>query len=306
MSLKTVKIANPIYDVVFKYLLEDTEIACELLSAILGTKVLSLDLKPQETLVTADTGIMRIFHLDFRAMIDLGNGNQKMVLIELQKAKRAHDILRFRKYLGENYAKEEIRINALGEPESYSLEIVTIYFLGFKLKGVNSAVLKVGRRFEDVITGKATEASNEFISQLTHESYTIQIPRLQNEQRSQLAEVLEVFSQKYVVDDMHVLQFVNKSKNPLVAKMLRRLQKAAESKEIQRKMDAEDSLSRILSRQADDYEEKLRKIEQGLIEKEEQLQESERQREQERIENAQKIAEMERKMEEILKKLNKD
>jgi hypothetical protein len=31
-------IANPIYDVVFKYLLEDIDIAKELLSTILGTK----------------------------------------------------------------------------------------------------------------------------------------------------------------------------------------------------------------------------------------------------------------------------
>jgi hypothetical protein len=32
-------LANPIYDVVFKYLLEDLEIAKELLSTILGVKV---------------------------------------------------------------------------------------------------------------------------------------------------------------------------------------------------------------------------------------------------------------------------
>ncbi|GAB4413039.1 MAG: hypothetical protein OHK0039_19540 [Bacteroidia bacterium] len=42
-------IANPLYDVVFKYLFEDVEIARGLLSAILGEEVLRLELKPQET-----------------------------------------------------------------------------------------------------------------------------------------------------------------------------------------------------------------------------------------------------------------
>ena len=42
-------IANPIYDVVFKYLLEDAEIARDLLSTILGEEVVQLEFKPQET-----------------------------------------------------------------------------------------------------------------------------------------------------------------------------------------------------------------------------------------------------------------
>ncbi len=42
-------IANPIYDVMFKYLLEDMEIARELLSTILGEEVQSLEVKHQET-----------------------------------------------------------------------------------------------------------------------------------------------------------------------------------------------------------------------------------------------------------------
>jgi hypothetical protein len=37
-------IANPIYDVVFKYLLEDLEIARELLSMILGEEIVSIEI----------------------------------------------------------------------------------------------------------------------------------------------------------------------------------------------------------------------------------------------------------------------
>ena len=40
-------IANPFYDIVFKYLLEDVEITRELLSTILGEEVQSVEVKPQ-------------------------------------------------------------------------------------------------------------------------------------------------------------------------------------------------------------------------------------------------------------------
>ena len=273
-------IANPIYDVVFKYLLEDIEIARELLTAILGVNILGVQVKPQETLVTGESGEIKIFHLDFKALIDLGEGKQKTVLIELQKAKKSHDILRFRKYLGENYRKEEVRKNSTGEIESYGLEIVTIYLLGFKLEGAEVAALKIGRKYENAITGEDVVASNDFITHLTHESFTIQIPRLENAQRNQLEEVLEVFSQDNIGADLHVLNFKKESKNPLVKKMVKRLSKAASNEAIKKGMDAEDSIERLINREADEklkaqallYEEKLQ-------EKDEKLQESEREKE---------------------------
>lgn len=262
-------IANPIYDVVFKYLLEDIEIARELLTTILGVKIIGLEVKPQETLVVGgEGGEIKIFHLDFKAVVDLGKGKQKTVLIELQKAKKSHDILRFRKYLGENYRKEEVRKNVKGELESYALEIVTIYILGFKLEGVDVAVLKVLRKYENAITGEIATATNEFVTHLTHESFIIQIPRLENAQRNQLEEVLEVFSQDNIEDDLHILNFKKETKNPLVKKMVKRLSKAVANEDIKRAMDAEDSIERLINReleeklreQAEAYEEKLKTL----------------------------------------------
>jgi len=268
-------IANPIYDVVFKYLLEDIEIARELLTTILGVNIVGLEVKPQETLVTGEGGEIKIFHLDFKAIVDLGKGKQKTVLIELQKAKKSHDILRFRKYLGENYRKEEVRKNAKGELESYALEIVTIYILGFKLEGVDAAVLKVLRKYENAITGEIATATNEFVTHLTHESFIIQIPRLENAQRNQLEEVLEVFSQDNIEDDLHILHFKKETKNPLVEKMVKRLSKAVANEEIKRAMDAEDSIERLIKRELDEklkeYEEKLQENEIKLQEKEQEM-----------------------------------
>lgn len=61
-------IANPIYDVVFKYLLEDADIARDLLSTILGEEVVYLEFKPQETSTESSEGI-KILRLDFKAII---------------------------------------------------------------------------------------------------------------------------------------------------------------------------------------------------------------------------------------------
>jgi hypothetical protein len=267
-------IANPIYDVVFKYLLEDIEIACELLSTILGVPICSLTLKPQETLVKSDAGEIKMFRLDFKAVIDLANGQQKTVLIELQKAKKTFDILRFRGYLGDNYIKTETRLNKKNLPEEYSLEIIALYILGFPLLGVDMPVLKVGRKFTNAVTQEEVKVTHKFITHLTHESYTIQIPHLKVNQQNQLEQVLEIFSQEYALDDLHKLDFKATTKNPLVLKMLRRLAKAAANEDIKRQMDAEDSFDRILSRQSEEKDDRINELEEGHKEKDKVLEEN--------------------------------
>ena len=61
--------------------------------------------------------------------------------------------------------------------------------------------------------------------------------------------LLEVFSQAYLRDDLHKLNYKTTSKNPLVQKMLRRLAKAVSNEKIQRQMNAEDSFDRIMNRE---------------------------------------------------------
>jgi len=123
-------IANPIYDVVFKYLLEDIEIARDLLSTILGEEVVSLELKAQET-ASENTWNIQILRLDFKAVIKKKDGSLFKVLIELQKSKQVFDVMRFRRYLGDNYRKEDQILDKDGLAVFRPLPIITIYFLGF-------------------------------------------------------------------------------------------------------------------------------------------------------------------------------
>ncbi len=256
-------IANPLYDVVFKYLLEDTLIAKELLSTIIGVNIVEISIKPQETVVNDETsGEVKIFRLDFKAVIKMADGVHKTVLIELQKAKKSYDISRFRIYLGENYKKQETITLENGTQEPASLEIVSIYILGFNLDGVEVPVLKVSRTYTDAITNEIVTANNEFITKLTHESYTIQVRRLKKAQRNKLEEVLEIFNQDNVTKNLQNIEITDESKNPLVKKIVKRLSKAASNETIKRTMDAEDMIERLINREAKEqikiYEEKLR------------------------------------------------
>jgi hypothetical protein len=77
--------------------------------------------------------------------------------------------------------------------------------------------------------------------------------------------VLELFSQDSLTKDMHNIQIMDNSTNPLVKKIVKRLSKAASNETIKRKMDAEDMIERLIKREAkerlqkitEEYEEKL-------------------------------------------------
>ena len=97
------RIANPIYDSVFKYLVEDLRIAKILISALLKKEVLEVEVRKHEyTNGTRDN--ISMFRIDFGAKVRESDGSQHLVLIELQKTWLETETLRFRQYLGAQYA----------------------------------------------------------------------------------------------------------------------------------------------------------------------------------------------------------
>jgi hypothetical protein len=244
-------IANPLYDVVFKYLLEDIDIARELLSTILGEEILYLEVKPQETVTTSSDGQIRILRFDFKATIEMPSGEQKKVLIELQKLKQALDVMRFRRYLGDNYAKEDDVILEDGTQVKMPLPIVTIYILGFLLTHLTKAAVKINREYIDIFTGNIIEGmKDDFVELLTHNSYVIQTRLLPPESKTKLERVLQVFNPRFKTKDTHKLDFTGDANDPIVQKMLYRLQRAIVDDEMRHQMDVEDEIERILAREA--------------------------------------------------------
>ncbi len=194
-------IANPIYDVVFKRLMENERVAKFFIGTMLGQKVHSLELKPQEFTYTDKLAGLAVFRLDFVAVIKTEEGAIKKILIEIQKAKNRIDLMRFRNYLAEQYKKQDTV-----EEEKITLPITTIYILGFPLLNVETACVGVERQYRDMINDKVLETKNDFIEQLTHDSYIVQVKRITGRYKSRLDKLLSVFEQSNFIDDTETIK----------------------------------------------------------------------------------------------------
>ena len=247
------RIANPIYDVVFKYLLDDEKVARLLLSALLGKEVLELQFRPTEVHHEAprpDGTQLLVLRMDFAATVRLEGGGSKLVLIEIQKARSAWDVQRFRRYLGSNYASpENVYLDQYGKKQP--LPIVTIYFLGEGLEGIDLPVLYIHRHYLDPGTGDGVPLTHPFVEALTHDAGVVQINRLKNRRRTELERLLEVFDQGLAArSDPHLLDILEENFPERHREVLRRLMRAGAEQEVRDKMDVEDDMLTAFQDQA--------------------------------------------------------
>ena len=268
-----VQIANPIYDVVFKYLMNDEKVARLLLSAIIGREVVSLEFRPTEHHFPVGEMLM-VLRMDFSARILDEHGNQELIILELQKAKLATDIMRFRRYLGEQYSNKEnvVREPAEEYPYRKALPILSIYFLGHTLDHVKAPVVRVNRVYTDAATGEQIREKEEFIESLTHDSIIIQIPYLKGRRRTELEQLLALFDQSGATDDQHFLQVNEEDLPERYRPLLRRLQKAVADPQVRQTMEAEDDLIEEFK----DYQRLIALKEGMIIEKEKTISEKEK------------------------------
>jgi len=238
-------IANPIYDVVFKYLMEDQEIAKLIISTIIGEDVVELDFLPQERTIAIEQRSLTVFRLDFSAKIKKPDGSLKLILIEIQKAKLATDIMRFRRYLAEQYQNQNntYLVQQKQKEIKAGIPLVSIYFLGYQLEYVTAPVIKVARHYYDLTTGEEIKEREVFIESLTHDSFIIQIPYLKKPTyKSEIERLLSIFDQDYTTSDKHILN-INEAEYPeKYRRIIRRLQRAIAEPEVKQTMDAEDEI----------------------------------------------------------------
>lgn len=283
-------IANPIYDTVFKYLMEDNESARLLISGIIGQEIEVLSMLPQENILELDTKNLTVFRMDFSARIKSPEGD-KTVIIEVQKAKLAKDILRFRRYLGQQYQKKENTFQKkINNREVHiGLPIINIYLLGYSLENVKVPVIKVNRQYIDLTTGKEIIEREDFIESLSHDSYVIQIPQLHKKHQTELEQWLSVFDQDFRTENDYFLD-INEVNYPEKFKpLIKRLLKAASEPDMRKKMEAEDEIL-----------EELQDLERVIAEKDKTIEEKDKTIE----ENAKILKEKDKIIAELKKKLN--
>ena len=237
-------IANPIYDAVFKFLMEDKKVARILLSALLKKDIIDLEMRRHEYTSMEHTRIS-LFRIDFSAKIRETDGSEHLVLIELQKTWLITETLRFRQYLGTQYLNKENIIeekNELGQKRTYGLPIISIYILGHPLGDLTDPVVYVRRRYLDY-DDNLLPSPDPFIESLTHDSIIVQIPFLTGRTRNRLERLLSVFDQEYrQPDSEHYLEINDEHLDEDVKYVVHRLLKAAAAPDVRRAMEIEDEI----------------------------------------------------------------
>ena len=243
-----IQIANPIYDSVFKYLMEDERIAKTLLSALLKKEVVAVEMRRNEYTNGVRDNIS-MFRIDFGAHVKEPDGTIRLVLIELQKTWLETETLRFRQYLGAQYSNPENVPNE-NNKDGYAIPMVAIYLLGHRVGDINVPVLYVKHKAYDYDGNVVTDGiPDPFVESLIHDSIIVQIPLLHGQVNNRLEKVLSVFDQSQKNgSDRHVL---NVNDTPFdddddMQYLLRRLLMAAADAQLRQDMNVEDEYFKAL------------------------------------------------------------
>jgi Rad3-related DNA helicase len=305
------KIANPIYDAVFKYLLEDKRVAKLLLSTILDEEILDINIQPTEHSIELERPPVTVYRIDFSAKIRSGSGEQ-LVLIELQKAKFAQDLFRFRRYLGNHYANRENQTIDPKTGRTVPIPIITIYFLGEAISELNAPVIKVNRECIDIATGERFTKKVEFIECLTHNSFIIQIPHLKEKRRTELEKLLLFFDQSNAIEDKHTLSIHEDQIPQQHQLLLDRLRRAIEDQNIRGAMDVEDDIvleledkDREIQKHRERAEQERERAEQEKQGAEDEIRREEHEKKR-ADENEQKLAEALKRLQELEQRSNEE
>ena len=189
-----IHVANPIYDSVFKYLMEDERIARTILSALLKKEVVEVQIRRNEY-TNGFRDNISMFRIDFGARIREDDGSLRLILIELQKTWLETETLRFRQYLGAQYANPENMVHEEARPP-YGIPMVAVYILGHRVGNINVPVLYVNHKSYDYDGHEVTHGlPDPFVDSLVHDSIIVQIPLLHGQINNRLYKVLSVFDQ---------------------------------------------------------------------------------------------------------------
>lgn len=293
-------VANPIYDCVFKFLMEDERIAKTVLSALLKKEVVSVEMRRHEhPNVTRDK--ISMFRIDFAAQVKEDDGTVRLILIELQKTWVDTETLRFRRYLAAQYNAEENMVKE-GELKGYAVPMIAVYLLGHRVGDIDKAVVYVTHNAFDY-DGKVVEGGMQdpFINSLIHDSIIVQIPLLHGKINNRLDRVLSVFDQSQ--RDAKNQQIVCLDEKEYAGDsdmmyILHRLGLAAMDADVRQEMNDEDEFYSVL--EARDTQ--VMKLNEQIMEKKKQLNEQKAQLNEKQAQLSEKQAQLSEKQAQLNEK----
>ena len=268
-------IPNPIYDVVFRYLMEDTDSATVVISTLLNVKIKKLQLEPlthaEKKPKPSASGIkdpntkddIQLFHLDFTAVIELPDGSDELIMIEVQKASEPEDIFRFKRYISKNFQKKQSR--EITNPNTQAIDtidmpirLIPIFILNFRIENeINDLLIKTNHFKRGVFRNKNLEKHNEFIDNLTYDILVVQLPNLHkispseyegDEYKKKLYALLKLFDQKSTFNDNeHRLKVMRRLLPGFLDRVVLRLQAAdSNNPDLEEQMYIEDEYLKAL------------------------------------------------------------
>jgi len=237
-------IPNPIYDVVFKYLMEDNESAKIVLSTLINENIKKLTFEPishTEKIKDPKTAKeIKLFHLDFTALI------------------------------------EKTDVEKINKP----IRLIPIFILNFRIENeINDLIIKTNRIKTGIFKNKQLQNDNEFIDNLSFDIWVVQLPNLNKIQKSdyendeyktKLYSLLKLFDQEAQnKTNKHRLLLIKKIFPGFLERIINRLKSAdADNPDLEEQMNAEDEyLAELIKRDNEisyfkqqlDYEKKINK-----------------------------------------------
>lgn len=263
MAAEPLIIANPLYDSIFKFFMQDLDTARMFLSGLLEMEVLELAVasqeralseakeKPAPAVVEAQKRELPDFALghiryDFVARVLTKERGEQLVMVELQKVRLLNDAMRFRRYLGAQYSSKSNQREGTdknGRAVKNPIPIYSVYILGERLDEISGyPLIGVFRRYINVSTGEAIAARDPFIEALTHDCRLVIVPDLPGHQSTELEKMLMIFdqTQQLLTAKGQMLKFEPGTYPAKYAQLLRRLEMAAKTPELREEMERED------------------------------------------------------------------
>jgi tetratricopeptide (TPR) repeat protein len=298
-------IPNPIYDVVFRYLMEDADSAMIVISTLINEKIKKIHFEPLTHTQKQDPSEfllqdpktqddVRLFHLDFTATVELPDGTEELIMIELQKASEPEDIFRFKRYISKNFQRKQKQ--EFTDPETQAIitldrpiRLIPIFILNFRIENeINDLLIKTDSIKTGVFKNKKLEKHNEFVDNLIYNIWVVQLPNLDkikieeykdDEYKTKLYLLLKLFDQKSKsIDNEHRLRIIRKIFPGFLDRIIKRLQSASiENPHLEELMFAEDEYLKSLVRRDNKIallEEQLNKKDKALADKDKALEDN--------------------------------
>jgi hypothetical protein len=242
-----IDIANPMYDVVFKFMMEDEEAAKSFLSAIIDEKIVELECLAQEDLVWIASRkkneekdlFSPICRYNFSAKIFVPDDEVKTVLIDLRKAKSTANVAQVQYYIGMSNFYPIRDFNCLADDRH------RILLLEHDIHMKEYPILRIDHQLEDLLnhTILNVEPRDEFLLSMYFRLWIVQLKQIK-QRRNGLETLLNImFDEKNCTRNRHILTVEENDFAPEYRSIANRLRIAGESQEIQTKMDEEDRYS---------------------------------------------------------------